>query len=110
VTTNPTDGLLSATETADLHKVSYMQLYRWVSAGYLTVALATRGDHAPAVVEHLPAQTPGSGSTRWFTATEAAAVGVMARLVRAGLSPAVAARVAHGDPDLGPGIRVVIDP
>lgn len=74
--------------------VSYRQLDFWVRQGYLRP-----GDHP----------MPGSGKVRSWPTGEVAVARLMGRLVKAGLTPAAAHRVARGDRVLGSGIRIVID-
>jgi hypothetical protein len=72
--------------------VTYRQLDHWCRKGYLR-----------------PDGGVGSGTVRVFSDEESAVAQVMARLVVAGLLPAAAARVARGEMDLAPGIRIVLE-
>lgn len=71
---------------------TYRQLDYWVRKGYLRV----------------PNATPGSGSWRTWPRREVVVAEKMARLVAAGIPPAVACRVARGDSEIAPGVRVVV--
>lgn len=53
---------------------------------------------------------PGSGYARSIPIDEVPVVALMARLIRAGLTPAAAHTVARGATELAPGIRIEIDP
>lgn len=72
---------------------SYRQIDHWCRAGYLR---PTNPD-------------AGSGTARTFPPIELAVAARMVRLIRAGLTPAAAARVARGNHDLAPGVRVLLD-
>lgn len=71
--------------------ITYRQLVYWTDRGYLH---------------------PAAGSTlrsRSWPASEVPVAATMRRLVAAGLPPAVAARVARGDTEIAPGVRVTVD-
>lgn len=71
--------------------ISYRQLDHWVRLGYLH---PTHGIRA--------------GVPRHWSAEELAVAQTMARLVSAGLPPAVAHRVARGEAEIAPGIKVLV--
>lgn len=71
--------------------VTYRQLDHWSRRGYLG------------------AGTPGSGRTRQWSAVDLAQAEVMGRLVKAGVQPRVAAKVAAGQCEIAPGIQICID-
>jgi hypothetical protein len=71
--------------------ITYRQLDYWCRQGYLQP-------------EHLG----GSGVFRQWSKAEVRVVHTMGRLVTAGLLPPVAAKVARGEREIAPGIRVVI--
>lgn len=77
---------------AEIDGASYRQLDYWIRQGYLRVEAA------------------GSGVWRTWPAEEIEVARVMARLTRVGIPPAVAERIARNGPDLGEGVRVVIEP
>lgn len=52
---------------------------------------------------------PGSGRRRTWTAWDMHIIRLMVRAVRAGLAPAVASRVAHGEREISSGIRIIIE-
>lgn len=73
--------------------ISYRQLDHWVDRGYLRPAN----------------QVTGTGNFRRFTADEMRVAVTMARLVAAGLTVAAAHRVARGETELAPGVRVLVE-
>ncbi len=72
--------------------LSYRQLDYWARQGYL----------------HPERDGDGSGHARQWSPEELAVAETMARLVAAGIPPATAVRVARGETEIGPGIRVVV--
>ncbi len=73
---------------------THRQIDYWVRAGYLH-----------------PQHVGGSGNPREWTREELRVVRVMARLVKAGLQPAVAARAARSGAlitELAPGVRLAV--
>lgn len=77
---------------ADIPEITYRQLDHWCVKGWL------RPDHRG-----------GTGYARTFSGDEVRVARVMARLVAAGLTPAAAHRVARGEQELAPGIRVLVN-
>lgn len=74
----------------EIEGVSYRQLDYWCRRGWL------RPGNGGA----------GSGSVRHWPEAELDVAEKMSRLVAAGLTPAAAERVARGEPELAPGVRV----
>ena len=87
-TTNPTR--LSPTDVETLTGATYRQLGYWARMGYLRVP------------------SPGIGRPREWPAEELRVARVMARLTAASLLPAMAERVARGEAEIAPGIRVEV--
>lgn len=87
------EGALATAADFAATGASYRQIDYWCRAGYLR---PTNPDS-------------GSGRHRTFPPDELAVVARMVRLIRAGLTPAAAARVARGQHDLAPGVRVLLD-
>ena len=73
--------------------LTYRQLDYWTARGYLTA----------------DDQHPGTGRNRTWNDGELAVAAQMLRLTGAGLTVAAAARVARGDSELAPGIRVLVE-
>jgi DNA-binding transcriptional MerR regulator len=73
--------------------ISFRQLDYWTSRGYL----------------HADNASPGTGNHRYWSGDELRVAITMRRLVDAGLGPATAARVARGEAEIGPGIRVTVE-
>ena len=88
---------LTPAEVCQRTGATYRQLDYWCRRGWLN----------PGRVGY---SVNGSGSPRDWTPGEIRRARIMARLVRAGLNPAVAAEVASGDAEIGPGIRVEVSP
>jgi hypothetical protein len=73
--------------------VTYRQIDHWARRGFLR-----------------PEQpVPGSGFVREWPETELRVAEAMGRLVRAGLPPALAERVARGESEVAPGVRILVD-
>jgi len=70
---------------------TYRQLDHWVRSGYLK-----------------PNCAGGSGFVREWPKGELRVANTMARLVAAGLPPALAARVARGEREIAPGVKVLV--
>lgn len=75
---------------------TYRQLDHWCRRGYLKPG---RRDYGWGT---------GSGVPRVWPEPEIQVAVTMARLVRAGLTPAAAEKVARGEFDLAPGVRVEV--
>lgn len=71
--------------------VTYRQLDYWVRRGWL----------------RLPPSL-GSGVWRQWPEDEICVAKTMARLVNAGITPAVAARIARGEQEIAPGVKVLV--
>jgi DNA-binding transcriptional MerR regulator len=73
---------------------TYRQIGYWAKQGYLRPD-KPRGE--------------GSGNPRAWPAEEIRVAQLMARLVDAGLPPELAHRIARGENDIAPGVRVLVD-
>jgi hypothetical protein len=110
----PGETLLPA--AADMAGISYRTIDYWVRQGYVQVRV-DRPDTSSWAADYPNA--PGSGHSRYLCPSELYLLLQMARLVRAGTTPAVAARLTRQlDPSsaltqtvtLGPGLALVIRP
>lgn len=77
---------------AEIPDLTYRRLDHWCSKGWL------RPDHRG-----------GTGYARTFTGDEVQVARIMVRLIAAGLTPSAAARIARGETEIAPGIRVLVD-
>lgn len=75
----------------EIEGLTYRQLDYWTTKGYLH-----------------PLHGTGSGIARVWPDEELAVARMMARLVGAGLTLALAARVARGEEDVAPGVKVLV--
>jgi len=73
--------------------VTYRQLDWWVSKGYLRPLNPS----------------PGQGVAREFPEDEIQVARTMGRLVAAGIPPHIAVKVARGNAEIAPGVRVVVE-
>jgi hypothetical protein len=71
--------------------VTYRQLDYWARQGYLR-----------------PSASRGSGVSRLWPRAEVKVAWTMSRLVAAGIPPSVAARVARGEKEIAPGVKVLV--
>lgn len=78
---------------------TYRQLDYWARKGYLRPSQPGKRE-----------DDYGSGFARRWTDEEIRVAALMARLANAGLPPALAARIARGDHEIGPGVFVLVDP
>lgn len=81
----------SEAEIAELVGATYRQIDYWCRMGYLA-----------------PEFKGGSGYFRMWSDEDVGLARKMARLVRAGVVPATAARVARGETDVGHGVRIEV--
>ena len=92
--TAPPDEYVGLDELMAIGGMTYRRLDHWTRVGYLTAVTAT----------------PGSGHDRRWPRAEVDVARRIVRLVDAGLEVKAAARVARGEPRIGPGITVAIEP
>jgi len=88
-------SLIHSLEACRLTGATYRELDYWTQCGYIAPS-ATDGN-------------PGSGNRRLWAPEDVRRVRLMVRAVRSGLAPAVAARVADGEREIGPGVLVSIE-
>jgi hypothetical protein len=87
------EGCVTTSELVSITKITYRQCDFWCNSGYLR-PIEPR---------------PGTGTCRFFAAGEVKVAGLMAVMVKAGVSPEAAHRAARNGGELAPGVRVVID-
>ena len=88
-------SLIRSPEACRLTGATYRELDYWTKCGYVS----------PSATD----SNPGSGNRRLWAPEDVRRVRLMVRAVRSGLAPAVAAQVADGEREIGPGVLVSIE-